>query len=401
MRILFVRLSSFGDVVFALPAAKALRTALPGAHLTWAIEPPLAPLLAGAAYVDDVIPVDTRGWRRAWRAAKTRKEIREFLRRVRGRGMRRDASNDTGPAARLPDSLSEKSPVSLRTRHFDLVVDAQGLFKSALVTFAARSAGRKVGFGWRTATERINCLFTDERVDVDRLSRPHVADQMLALAEHVTGKAGFERTPDVRHLAEKEDPVVDSWLEQMGERRFAVLQPFSSKGEKEWAAADVAAFSRRLATDGIQPVLRWGPGEERRAEALIALSTKSGFSAAVRSIDSKKSEDDAEGPLTVSKKPPSSSSVLPLILAPPTTPASTARLASRAALFVGADTGPTHLAAASGTATLVLFGPTSVERFGPIGPRAAALRESAADYNRFGPEWPADAVHEAACRLLA
>ena len=118
MRILFVRLSSFGDVVFALPAAKALRTNLAGAHLTWAIEPPLATLVTGAAYVDDVLPVDTRGWRRAWRAAKTRREISEFLRRSRGRG-----------------------------QAFDLVVDAQGLFKSAIVTAAASSAGRRVGFG--------------------------------------------------------------------------------------------------------------------------------------------------------------------------------------------------------------------------------------------------------------
>ncbi|MFI5120630.1 MAG: glycosyltransferase family 9 protein, partial [Thermoanaerobaculia bacterium] len=186
MRILFVRLSSFGDVVFALPAAKALRRNLAGAHLTWAIEPPLAPLVAGASYVDDVIGVDTRGWRRAWRAAKTRKEISEFLRRVRG-------------------------------ADFDLVVDAQGLFKSAIVTVAA-SSSRRVGFGWKTVTERVNCLVTDERVDVDLAARPHVLDQMLALAEHVSGKSGFERRPDVRHLVEREDPVVDSWLAQHGSR---------------------------------------------------------------------------------------------------------------------------------------------------------------------------------------
>src|SRR5512143_169631 len=135
MRILFVRLSSFGDVVFALPAAKALRTALSNAHLTWAIEPPLAPLLEGAPFVDDVVPVDTRGWRRAWRAAKTRKEIREFLGKIRGRETRSGASNDAGPAPRLP-APSKKSPASLRTRPFDLVVDAQGLFKSSLVTAA-------------------------------------------------------------------------------------------------------------------------------------------------------------------------------------------------------------------------------------------------------------------------
>jgi heptosyltransferase-1 len=348
MRILFVRLSSFGDVVFALSTAKALRTTLAGAHLTWAIEPPLAPLVAGAPFVDDVVPVDTRGWRRAWRAARTREEISDFLRKVRG-------------------------------RPFDLVVDAQGLFKSSLVTFAASSAARKVGFGWRTATERFNCLATDERVDVDRDARPHVLDQMLALAEHVTGKRGFERTPDVRHLVEREDPVVDAWLEQQGSRPFAMLQPFSSKANKEWGAGDVVAFSEWLGAQGIQPVLRWGPGEESRAEQLMTLSKQS----------------------SSSSPSSSSSNSLPLLLAPPTSPASTARLAVRAALFVGADTGPTHLAAAAGTPTLALFGPTPVERFGPVGPRAAVLRESPEDYNRSPTRWPADAVHEAVRRLLA
>jgi heptosyltransferase-1 len=357
MRILFVRLSSFGDVVFALPAAKALRASLPGARLTWAIEPPLTSLVAGAAFVDDVLPVDTRGWRRAWRAAKTREEILDFLRRVRG-------------------------------RPFDLVVDAQGLFKSALVTAAASSAGRRVGFGWRTATERINCLFTNEHVEA--AGRPHVVDRMLALAEHVTGNSGFERAPDVRHLIEKEDPVVDSWLDQIGGQRFAVLQPFSSKGDKEWPAGDVVAFSEWLGAQGVRPVLRWGPGEESRAEELMALSKKSSSSPPSLSSSS-------------SILPPSSSSSgsLSLVLAPPTSPASTARLAARAALFVGADTGPTHLAAAAGTPTLVLFGPTPAERFGPVGARTAVLGEFAADYNRSASRWPADAVHEAVRRLLA
>jgi lipopolysaccharide heptosyltransferase I len=340
MRILFVRLSSFGDVVFALPAAKALRTSLPGARLAWAIEGPLAGLLEGAAYVDEILAANTRVWRQSILGGKTREEIRDFLRKGK-----------------------EFAP--------ELIVDAQGLFKSALIT-AAFSAGRKVGFGFRTATERINCLFTDERVEA--ADRPHVVDRMLALAEHVTGKSGFERTPDVRHLVEKEDPVVDVWLEQNRASPFAVLQPFSSKVNKEWGAGDVVAFAEWLGAQGIQPVLRWGPGEESRAEALITLSKK--FSSSL-------------------------SLSLPLVLAPPTTPASSARLAARAALFVGADTGPTHLAAAAGTPTLALFGPTPVERFGPVGPRVAVLRESPEDYNRSPTKWPADAVHEAVRRLLA
>jgi heptosyltransferase I len=355
MRVLFVRLSSFGDVVFALPATKALKTALPATRLAWAVEGPLAPLLEGAPYVDEFLVANTRAWRRDLLGKETREGISDFLRRGRGEG------GDGEGKDRL-----------------DLVVDAQGLFKSGLIT-AVFPAGRKVGFGWSTATERINCLFTDEHVDVDRAARPHVLDQMLALAEYVTGKTGFERTPDVRHLVEREDPVVDAWLEQNGKRPFAVLQPFSSKVKKEWGADDLLAFAEKLSADGIQPVLRWGPGEESQADSLITLSKKSSSSLFAAN----------------------SSSSLPLLLAPATTPASSARLAARAALFVGADTGPTHLAAAAGVPTLALFGPTPAERFSPVGPRMAVLREFPADYNRSGSRWPADAVHEAARGLLA
>ncbi len=311
MRVLFVRLSSFGDVIFALPAAKALKDALPGTRLAWAIEPPLAPLVRGAPFVDEVLEANTRGWRRSLLARSTRREIGDFL----------------------------KERKELRP---DLVVDAQGLFKSALITASVR-APRKVGFGWRTATERVNCLFTSERVEA--ADRPHLLDRMLALAEHVTGKSGFERLPDVRHLVEEEDPAVDSWLQQNGGRPFALLQPFSSRMNKEWDAGDVVAFSQRIASQGMVPTIRWGPGEENRARELRGLSKNL------------------------------------LLLAPPTTPASTARLAARAALFVGVDSGPTHLAAAAGTPTLALFGPTEPERFGPVGPRAAALRLGSGGYN--------------------
>jgi heptosyltransferase-1 len=340
VRILFVRLSSFGDVVFALPAVRALKTSLPLATLGWAIEEPLAPIAEGAPYVDEVFRAKTRVWRRDPLARDTRHSIADFLRGV-------------------------------RTFRPDVVIDAQGLFKSALVTGLV-PAPRKVGFGWRTATERVNCLVTNERVEAT--DRPHVLDRMLALAEHVTGQRGFERAPDVRHLVEKKDSVVDSWLEQNGNRRFAVLQPFSSKANKEWGADDVGTFAEALAAQGIQPVLRWGPGEEGRALDLINHSKRT--------------------PVGLSSS---------LVLGPPTTPASTARLSARAALFVGVDSGPTHLAAAAGTPTLALFGPTSPERFGPVGPRAEVLRVAHGDYNQRPlreAKWPAHDVLDAASSLL-
>ncbi|HMM34914.1 MAG TPA: lipopolysaccharide heptosyltransferase I [Thermoanaerobaculia bacterium] len=331
MKILLVRLSSFGDVVFTLPLAKALRGE--GDRLAWAVEGPLAGLLEGASFVDETLAATTRAWRKRPFSAETRRELRAFL-----------------------SSLRAFSP--------DVVVDAQGLLKSAWVTFAAR-ADRKVGFGFRTATERVNALVTRERVDVPRGA--HVVDRGLALAERVLGRRGFPRTPDVSHLVGRPAAEVDAWLAARPARPFALLQPFSSRGTKEWAPAEAAAFCRALASRGIDGVLRWGPGERERAEEIVSL---------------------ADGAATV---------------APPTPPAATARLAARAALFVGADTGPTHLAAAAGTPTVALFGPTDPARFGPVGPRVRILRDESGAYNAGRPGLPGlthDAVLEASLALL-
>lgn len=309
MRILLVRLSSFGDVVFTLPLARALHETLPASTLAWAVEEPLAPLLVGAPYVDSVLTTRTRVWRHSLLSPGTRAEIRAFL-------------------------------AAASTFEPDLIVDAQGLFKSAWVT-ALVPAERKVGFGLRSATERVNCLATRERVEVE--GRPHVVDRALALAEHVTGRGGFDRTPDVRHLVAQADEAVDTWLARRQGKPFALFQPFSSARAKEWPAESMTAFARALEELGLDSIVRWGPGERERAEALTASIGR-----------------EAE-------------------LAPPAGPAASARLAARSVLFVGADTGPTHLAAAAGVPTIALYGPTDPARFGPVGPRVRALRT---EYNR-------------------
>ncbi|HKC26250.1 MAG TPA: glycosyltransferase family 9 protein [Thermoanaerobaculia bacterium] len=300
MRVLLIRLSSFGDVVFTLPAARALKRAGSGVEVAWAIEAPLAPLVAGAPYVDRVLTATTRSWRRSPLSSATRAELRAFLAEAR---------------AFAPD----------------VVLDAQGLLKSAWATLLV-PARRKIGFGLASAKERLSCLALDERVET---RARHVADRGLALVAHLTGRPRAERTPDVAHLlAAAPEPEVALWLADRGTRPFALLQPFSSSPPKEWRAEHVLDFARRAAGDGLDAVVRFGPGERRRAETLVSAS---------------------EGALT---------------LAPSTGPASTALLASRAAVFVGADTGPTHLAAAAATPTVALFGPTDPARFGPIGPRA-------------------------------
>jgi ADP-heptose:LPS heptosyltransferase len=60
-------------------------------------------------------------------------------------------------------------------------------------------------------------------------------------------------------------------------------------------------------------------------------------------------------------------------IAPATTLLQLAALVARSRVFVGGDTGPLHLAAAVGTPTVALFGPSNPERNGPYGPGHVVL----------------------------
>jgi heptosyltransferase-1 len=102
-----VKLSSFGDVLHALPTLEALRAAYPLAHITWLVEAAYAPLLSGHPALDEV-----------WVA----------------------------PRLRPTEFFSGSNPLTLmtllhqfRSRPFDLVVDVQGLLKSAVWVALARS----------------------------------------------------------------------------------------------------------------------------------------------------------------------------------------------------------------------------------------------------------------------
>ena len=116
--VLVVRMGSMGDVIHTLPAVATLKHSFPGSRVSWVIDPKWACLLDGNPFVDEVIHLDRRtlaGIRHAWR--------------------------------------------QLRSRRFQLAVDFQGLFKSALVASAAR-ADRIYGFHQSQARERVAALFS-------------------------------------------------------------------------------------------------------------------------------------------------------------------------------------------------------------------------------------------------
>jgi len=101
MRILIVKTSSLGDVIHMLPAVTDAVRAWPGLEVDWLVEEGFAAIPAWHPAVRRVIPIAMRRWKKRWSAAGTWCEI---------------------GAARA----------SLKGADYDLVVDSQGLLKSAL-----------------------------------------------------------------------------------------------------------------------------------------------------------------------------------------------------------------------------------------------------------------------------
>lgn len=314
MRILIIKLSSIGDVVHTLPAAALLRRALPDAHITWVVDRRASAILNNSPVIDELIELDTRAWRSDFLTGSTMVEMRAQLNQLR----------------RAPDGAWRP----------DIAIDFQGLIKSGLVAVASR-AKRRIGFETTDLRERASKLLLTDQVQTAGLG--HVIKKNLALAHAAISGSGAkpaEREPPSNNGYEF--PIAVSHEdEQFAERSienqqgpFAIINPGGGWPTKLWYAERYAQLADWLWSDcGLGSLVTFGPGEEALARAVASNARSKG----VRPI----------------------TSTLKQFIA----------LARRAALFVGGDTGPLHLAAASGTPIVGLYGPTSPERNGPFDSR--------------------------------
>ncbi len=295
-RILIIRLGAIGDIVHTLPALAALRRAMPEAHLTWAVESGgAAKILKGNPCLDDLIELDLRGWRKDLANVETVTAIREEIAR-------------------------------LRRARFDLALDFQGLLKSAMIPWLARTS-RRIGFSRDALREPACGLFLTEQVEVD--DDDHVIKKNLQLVAYLgcDVNGGYEfpiaLSPEDERFAEDQCARFDG--------SFAILNPGGGWPTKLWGPDGFAAIADRLwETYRIRSVITYGPGEEDLAQTLVDRSQNG----AAVVLDSTLKQFFA--------------------------------LAQRAKLFMGGDTGPMHLAAAAGVPVVAIFGPTSSRRNGPF-----------------------------------
>jgi len=234
-RILIIRLSALGDVVYTLPALAALRRHLPQAYIAWAVEEAAAGILAGHPELDDVIVVPRKRWMKRIRRAEIISVTREML-AVRKR---------------------------VRKQNFDIAIDFQGNLRGALAA-AASGAKIRVGFAPPDAKEQshrlLNCtILIPAGLPVHRIERNLILMRAL-------GVPASEYRGTIPAATDGQRQRVSQFLDSANiSGSFALVHPgVSSFGSfKQWPVERYVELITRLKEEGIQTVLSAGPGEEK------------------------------------------------------------------------------------------------------------------------------------------
>jgi lipopolysaccharide heptosyltransferase I len=219
---------------------------------------------------------------------------------------------------------------ALRRRRYDLALDFQGLIKSAAL---ARFSGarRILGFAREALREPAARVFYTSAVPVGESG--HVIQKNLRLAAAAGAAVDRVEFP----LTVGPSAAVQA-LRARGVGRYALINPGAAWPNKCWPPDRFGRVAAHLRTvHGLTPVVLWGPGEMARANAVA---------------------DASDGVA---------------IVAPPTSLRDLVALARDAALMVSGDTGPIHIAGATATPLVAVFGPTSPGRNGPWDPRDVSI----------------------------
>lgn len=299
-RFLVVRLSSLGDIVHTLPAIAALRESFASAQIDWVVDQRWLQLAEMVQGIDTLIPLQR---------------------------------SPLGVAACVQ---------RLRAARYSCVVDYQGLYRSAVLTWSSGGT-RTIGFDRCAAREPGSSMFYSERVVP---TGRHVAEMNLDLSLRAGARAPRALQFPLQ-VPEHELQRVREKVRQEGVADYVVLSPGGGWVSKCWTPDRYGVLALELwRRHAVRSFVNVSPSQGELARGVLAAAGDSN----------------------------------PLVVSPPLQ--ELAALVAGARLVVGADTGPVHLAAALGTRVVALFGPTDPARNGPL-PSGSVLRNASGEESTY------------------
>lgn len=292
--ILIIKMSSLGDILHTLPFAAALRKRYPQARISWLVHPQFAGFVPDAPVIDEVLYFDKVKFKKMGFFDK----LRYFF------AMR---------------SL-------LHSKKFDLVIDMQGLFKSAVLA-AVSGCSNRIGYcEMREGSGFISRAICGEHC------KDHVIERYLDVARFLGADVKEIEYP-MPDLTAESKSVAEKLKQQNIEGAYAVIVPGARWKTKEWPVEYYAELAKMLVSDGINIVLAGGPDD-------------AGKGAEIKKLSGSDRVADLTGKTSLREL---------------------AALIKNSAFYISADTGPLHFAAALKKPLVAMYGPTKADRTGPYG----------------------------------
>ena len=240
-KILFVKLSSLGDVLHNIPILWDIRARLPNAQIDWVVEEGyvrlLTPLLSrdGFQGIDRIIPFGLRRWKKALLSTQSWQEFFAFK--------------------------HELQQVS-----YNVIIETQGLLKSALVCGLAKKNPDAVVAGLANATqfsgyESMARAFYNRSVQVP--FRCHAVDRSRYVACSALGWPLIDRSEKAQFYPANYQQSIGPQRVNGLEKPYVLFFHSTAREAKRWANAHWAKLGETLASQDYQVVLPWGNSAER------------------------------------------------------------------------------------------------------------------------------------------
>jgi lipopolysaccharide heptosyltransferase I len=311
-KILLVRFSALGDVIQTLPILTMLRDSFPEAKIGWAIDTELALAIEGHPALDYIHRCSRRSW-----------------------------SQTLSNPAKWPLAMRgfQAFVDEVRAVRYDVAIDAQGLFKTALLPYLA---GIRRRIGYKHGREFSSAFYTERYID-----RKEYFDPLVCHLEHMAELAGGIGAATVRYAVEP--PRVSESARQrvaeLLEGSFAqpaplvVITPATQWASKSWPEEHwVALISLLLAETDLNLILQGSAADAPAGARILGNFSPAQLAGRVGNL--------------FGKLP------IPEMYA----------LYECTQAAIGPDSAPLHIAGAMGVPVLLgLYGPTGYRRTPPLG----------------------------------
>ena len=231
--ILLIKMSSLGDILHTLPFAAALRQRFPKAKITWLVHPQFAGFVPDPPVIDEIIYFDKVKFNKMNLLAK----LAYFLE------MRR----------------------LLHSKKFDLVIDMQGLFKSAVLA-AISGCSDRIGY-----CEMREGSWLVSKAICGSHSNDHVIERYLDVARYL-GASAEQIVFPLPDLSKETVSVQEKLQKNELQGEYIVVVPGARGKTKEWPAEHYASLIKMIIADGCSVVLAGGPDDTAKGEKRTSYS---------------------------------------------------------------------------------------------------------------------------------